>query len=96
MEARSNVEWEGSIVEVRGHGRMGRAGGAPLSTRSRPIELLIRTGRSSIRLMLSSGQRRAIEQVESNESEGLVDSGRKTPCNHKLARWGGGGGVLAC
>ena len=58
-------------------------------TSSRPIIFLTRVGRSSSCLRLSSNGRRATEQAEGTDSEGWVESGRKTPCILKRARWGG-------
>jgi hypothetical protein len=51
--------------------------------------ILMRVVRSSSWLRLSSSQRRATEQAESTEFEEWVDSGRKTPCIQKRARWEG-------
>jgi hypothetical protein len=51
--------------------------------------ILTRLVRSSSRLRLSSSQRRGIEQAGSTEVEEWVDSGRKTPCILKRARWEG-------
>jgi uncharacterized protein YfaT (DUF1175 family) len=52
---------------------------------SRPIVVLLRLGRLSIRLRLSRSQRRVTEKAESSESDDFVNSGRKTPCNWKVA-----------
>jgi hypothetical protein len=55
---------------------------------SRPIEFLVRRGRSVIRLMHSRSQRRAPEHVEVTASLGWVGSGRNIPWSQKLVVWG--------